>query len=809
MQVKSVALLVLAALASAGAIAAEPKIVVGKKVESFTLKDFRGQPYSLDDAGKNKIVVLAFLGTECPLAKLYAPRLVDLAKQYESKGVVFVGLDSNRQDAVTEIASFARVHEITFPILKDLNQVVADKVGATRTPEVVVLDAGRVVRYRGRIDDQYGFASNVNYQKPAPTERNLCDALDALVAGKSVGKSETQVAGCLIGRDLKALANSEVTYNKHIARIMNANCVFCHREGQIAPFSLTSYEEVAGWAGMIDEVVQAQRMPPWHADKRHGNFKNDARLSDADKATISKWVAAGAPEGNQKDLPEPPKFAEGWMIPQPEQVIYMADKPYDVQATGVVPYQMFVVDPGWKEDKWVKAIEPRPGNPSVVHHILLFVIPPDGNISGGIGSDNTYLGAFAPGLRPEPMSEGLAQFVPAGSKLIFQMHYTPNGSPQQDRSYCGFVFADPKTIKKEVRVSSAVNAVFEIPPGQGDFPVKARYIFKDDTLLLTLMPHMHLRGKAFRYEATYPDGRHEVLLDVPRYDFGWQTSYRLAEPKMMPRGTRMDCFAVFDNSDDNLNNPDPKASVRFGDQTFEEMMIGFFEATSAHEDRQNPESKFKPLTRIEQFNVIMAATKGEPDDNVKVGAFMALADPQIFRQFGFILRTMVPQVDRVDITAVKDGKLVEVMGPMSQGQSDHGKSGAIREQGGEEEVEKLIAEAKKKAAARHGGQQMPESIFSPLPAVDAQGESLAEYAAGSKTVVNADLSKAKGKAIETMVKRGAKSSLHVPVEIKGQKVTINFWSTDAGAFTPPAEALLTGVAKIMATPHDNAQAAAK
>lgn len=166
MQVKSVALLVLAALASAGAIAAEPKTIVGKKVESFTLRDFRGQPYSLDDAGKNKIVVLAFLGTECPLAKLYAPRLVELAKQYEAKGVVFVGLDSNRQDAVTEIASFARVHELTFPVLKDLNQVVADKVGATRTPEVVVLDAGRVVRYRGRIDDQYGFVSNSSYQKP-------------------------------------------------------------------------------------------------------------------------------------------------------------------------------------------------------------------------------------------------------------------------------------------------------------------------------------------------------------------------------------------------------------------------------------------------------------------------------------------------------------------------------------------------------------------------------------------------------------------------------------------------------------------
>jgi hypothetical protein len=511
-------------------------------------------------------------------------------------------------------------------------------------------------------------------------------------------------------------------------------------------------------------------------------------------------VANGAPQGDPKDLPEPPKFAEGWMIPEPNEVLYMRDKPFDVPATGVVDYQMFVVDPGWKEDKWIAAIEPRPGNPSVVHHILLFVIPPDGNVNAGIGSGNDFLGAFAPGLRPDPLPKGMARYVQAGSKLVFQLHYTPNGSAQQDRSFCGFVFADPKTVKKEVRVSSAVNAVFQIPPGEGNFAVKARTVFRDDTLLLTLMPHMHLRGKAFRYEVTYPDGRSEVILNVPRYDFGWQTNYRLSEPKLLPRGTRMDCYAVFDNSTDNLNNPDPKVPVRFGDQTFEEMMIGFFEVTPLHEDRQNPDNKIVPLSRVEQFGVIMAATKGEPDDNVKVGAYMALADPNIFRQFGFILRTMVPQVDRLCITAVKDGKVVELMGPVSDRIVNH-------DDGGDEEVEKLITEAKKKAAA---GKALPKSILSPLPSVDAAGESLAEYAAAGKVVVNNDLSKAKGKLIEEMIARGAKSSLHVPAEIQGQKVTVNFWSTDAGAFTPAAEALLTGVAQIMTAPKDkNAQAAAK
>jgi hypothetical protein len=317
------------------------------------------------------------------------------------------------------------------------------------------------------------------------------------------------------------------------------------------------------------------------------------------------------------------------------------------------------------------------------------------------------------------------------------------------------------------------------------------------------MPHMHLRGKAFRYEAVYPDGKKEVLLDVPRYDFGWQTNYRLAEPKLMPRGTRLDCIAHFDNSEDNLNNPDPKSPVRFGDQTFEEMMIGFFEAAPADEDLQDATKTAKRLSRMEEFAVILAATKGEPDDNVKVGAYMAMSDPQMFGMFGMVLRTMVPQIDRVCITGVQDGKVTELMGPMSGMQRRRekardadtaSKEAAPTAENDNAAIEKLIKNS--------------ESIISPLPAVDATGESLAEYAAGTKVVVNNDLGQAKGTLIETMVKRGAKSSMHVPVELKGVRATINFWSAEPDAFSPPAEALLTGLAKIMAAPKDNAQAAA-
>jgi peroxiredoxin len=778
--------LALVVLALPSIATAAPPNAAPTKVASFTLKDYHGQPFELDKAANGKVVVLAFLGTECPLAKLYAPRLAQLANDYQSRGVVFVGIDSNRQDAATEIAAYARQHGLEFPILKDLNQVVADQVGATRTPEIVVLDASRIVRYRGRIDDQYGLVKDAGYQRKEPTRRDLATALDEVLAGKTVSRPTTEVSGCLIGRDRKPAAHSDVTYSNQVARILNDNCVFCHRQGQIAPFTLTSYEDAAGWASMIEEVVGTGRMPPWHADPHFGHFKNDARLSDSDKATIARWVAAGAPEGNPKDLPKPPKFADGWMIPEPDEVVYMADKPYDAPATGVVEYQMFSVDPGWTEDKWISAIEPRPGNPAIVHHILIFAIAPDGRGPGGLGTGNDFVAAFAPGLRPEPLPTGMARKVAAGSKLVFQMHYTPNGTAQQDRSYLGIKFADPKTVKQEVVVTSAVNFVFQIPPGADDFGVKSRYIFKKDTTLLTLMPHMHLRGKAFRYDVTYPDGKNETILSVPQYDFGWQTNYRLAEPKLLPTGTRMDCVAEFDNSDHNLNNPDSKATVGFGDQTFEEMMIGFFEVADPHQDLTKPlgqQENVREPSRVEQFLIVMKATGGDPDDNLKAATHMALTDAQWFGRFGFILPVTVPQVDRVCMTAIDDGKLVQKFGPFQ---------GQLREQDG-------------KAAPP------PDTIRSVLPTVDVAGEPLADYAQGDKPVAITDLSKVKGALFEKMAARGAKSSLHVPVTLSGKRATINFWSTDPAAFPQPAVQLLSALSQAMAAPKPQAgqQAAAE
>ena len=559
---------------------------INRSIENFSLRDYRGKVHSLDALSDAKVVVVAFVGIECPLAKIYAPRLQELHEQFASEDVAFLGIDSNRQDSITELAAYARIHGIKFPVLKDAGNVVADAFGALRTPEVFVLDQDRKVRYWGRIDDQYGLGANSGYARPKVQRHDLAEAVNELLAGKEVSEPVIEAKGCIIGRVPKIDAHGEVTYSNQIARILQDRCVNCHREGEIAPFPLVEYDEVVGWAEMMREVIDEGRMPPWFANPAHGKFANDARMSEEQKKLFNTWVDNGCPEGDPADLPEPRDWVVGWQISEPDQVIYMSDEPDTVQAEGVVEYQYFTVDPGWTEDKWIQAAEARPDNRSVVHHNIAFVRPPQepgakrDRIRGGL------LAGYAPGGGVREYHKGVAKFVPAGSKLVFQMHYTPNGSVQKDRSYVGVVFADPKTVHKRVQGGTPSNHSFAIPPGDPHYKVTSTHEFAEDMELFWFAPHMHLRGSAFRYEAAYPDGRREILLDVPKYDFNWQLRYILAEPKLMPAGTTMHCTAYFDNSEDNLANPDPTETVRWGDQTWEEMMIGWFGAVSADEDLQ-------------------------------------------------------------------------------------------------------------------------------------------------------------------------------------------------------------------------------
>ena len=546
-------------------------IGVGASVEAFTLPDHLGARHSLDEWQDKKAVVIAFLGTECPLAKLYAHRLNELATRYAPKGVQFVGVNSNQQDTLREIGHYVALHKIEFPVLKDSAHELADRLGVDRTPIVFVLDGQRRIKYQGRIDDQYG----VGYARPSAANNYLADALDAVIANRPVATPTTEAVGCFVGRARRKPAVGDITYSNQISRLVQQHCVRCHREGQIAPFSLTTFEDVSAWAETMREVMKEGRMPPWHANPEFGQFSNDCHMADAEKGLFYQWVENGKPEGDPSQLPKPLEFVSGWQIGKPD-VIHRMAQPFTVPAKGVVPYQYCYIDANFREDAWIRGAEIRPGNPAVVHHVFVFFLPPGQDEPRAEDPLFNSIAGFAPGAPAGLWPEGHARMVPAGSKLVFQVHYTPNGSEQTDQSEVGIVFADPQANNKEVKFGIAVNTDFRIPPGAPNHHLRAGYGFSQDTIIHALIPHMHFRGKSFQFTARYPDGRQEMLLDVPRYDFNWQNAYLLKEPKQMPKGTQIMCDGTFDNSAANPLNPDPTKEVRWGDQSWDEMMLGSF-----------------------------------------------------------------------------------------------------------------------------------------------------------------------------------------------------------------------------------------
>lgn len=571
---------------------------VAATISDFRLPTMDGRAWSSAEAKDAKLLVVAFIGAECPLMQMYAPRLEKLAREYEPRGVRFVAIDSNTQDTPEEVAAFARKFGLTFPVLIDGDSKIADAFDAKRTPEVFVLDSSRTVRYRGPIDDQ----GRIGFVRLKPDHHHLAEAIEQLLMGKDVRQPELPAIGCLIGRKHKPSSEPTVTYAKDVSRIFQARCVECHRAGEIGPFAMEQYDDLVGWAHMIREVVDQERMPPWFANPEHGKFANEARLTKKERSTILAWVDAGAPLGDPKDLPEPRKFVKGWNIGEPDEVIAMDEKPFDVPTEGAVPYKHFIVDPGWTEDRWLTACEVRPGSRSVVHHVFVLTVPPDTKIgkrsavaSSAVAATNAFRGgliaAYAPGTPAFQAPPGLARRIAAGSKIVFQMHYTPNGRPEKDLTHVGFKFCDKSQVRQRVEALSAQNFVFRIPPNTPDYVLKSSYTFEEDRYLRYMLPHMHLRGKSFQFFARFPDGRRELLLDVPRYDFNWQIQYELAEPVLMRKGAVLECIAHYDNSKANPANPDPNAIVKPGEQTWDEMMIGWFGVVTPPLDQARADSK--------------------------------------------------------------------------------------------------------------------------------------------------------------------------------------------------------------------------
>jgi hypothetical protein len=379
------------------------------------------------------------------------------------------------------------------------------------------------------------------------------------------------------GSSVNASIGSSLTFSKDIAPIFAKNCMSCHRKGEIAPMSLMTYKEVRPWAKAIREKVIKREMPPWHADPHYGEWTNDRRLSQKEIETVTAWVDLGAPEGNMKDLPPMPKFASGWQIGEPDIIFHMPQE-FTVPAQGTVPYMYFTVPSKFTEDKYIAAMEARAGELSVVHHIVIYVRDPKDRQPRKQDIGTGLLGALSPGMTPYMAQPGTAKLIKAGSDIVFQMHYTPSGKETKDRSMVGLKFAK-WPVDKVMTTTASWDARFTIPPQAENHEVKASWEVEEDITIWSLMPHMHLRGKDYLYRVVYPDGRSEILLSVPKYDFGWQVYYYPKKPIKLPKGARIETVAHYDNSTKNPRNPDPTKPVRFGEQTWEEMMNGFFDYT--------------------------------------------------------------------------------------------------------------------------------------------------------------------------------------------------------------------------------------
>ncbi len=587
--------------------------MIGEPVAGFTLPDVStGEPLAIDHCQEAKARVLIFTGIDCPVGDLYMPRLLELVDRFSPQGAVFFGINSNRLQTAEEAAEQVKSFGLNFPILKDEGNVVADALQVLRTCEVLVIDAQGVLRYRGAVDDQYG----LGIAREEPRMHYLADAIEAVLAGEDVRYEATSVVGCPIERvevapfekrdlpvaervtalvsaaDLVRPPSEEltaawaeyapdedalidevgpVTYSKDVAPIILNKCQNCHRPSQVGPFTLFNYEEVARRANGIQEVVDLRRMPPWHADPRHGHFDNNRSLTSLERATLLAWIEQGTPEGDPANLPEPIEWSDGWLIGEPDLVVEMPE-PYTVKAEGVENYQYIKVPLNLPEDRWIQAAEARPGDRSVVHHIIAYIVP-----KGQRRADERrgHLCGYAPGEMPTILPPGTAKKIPAGSDLVLQMHYTPIGKVRRDRSQVGLIFAKEPPAREGITMPMA-NSRFEIPPGDPAYEVRSGRTFDRETRLHAFMPHMHLRGKAFQYTLTRAGQKDsEILLQIPAYDFGWQSYYRLAEPIELKPGDRIDCVAHFDNSTGNPVNPDPEATVRWGDQTWQEMMIGY------------------------------------------------------------------------------------------------------------------------------------------------------------------------------------------------------------------------------------------
>lgn len=623
MRSRTIALAMAVAFAWCGTIWLTPssadnpsKEQLGKKIANVSFVDTTGKTIALHDLKGKKAIVVVFLSFECPVSNSYSAILSDMAREFASHDIAFVGLTTNQDETAEQIAKQVKDNNLNFPVGLDKNYAFADALKAGTTPEAFVLDGDCVLRYRGRIDNGYYARLKKSMQV---TRHDLHQVLSEIASGRPLSVTATEPIGCPIRRAaVAAPVVGKVTYYKDVLPILQNNCQQCHRPGEVGPFSLMTYRQAVNWAGDIKDFTQSRRMPPWKVSAGM-EFHNERRLSDKEIATLAAWVDANTPEGDPKDAPAAMEFKEGWRLGQPDLVLTMSDE-FQLGPNGDDLFRCFVMPTNLTEDKWVTAVEVRPGNPRIVHHSILYIDnkgmgrklekaqatnplkdPHKGSefdkgpgYYGGMGVGFVpagSLGGWAPGQLPRELPHGSAIFLPKNSDVVMQLHYHRDGRLARDRTQVGIYFAKNK-VERRYQGGYMMGFFFSIPKNKDNFVVKGTIGVTEDMELYDIMPHMHMLGKKIKVTVTPPQGQTQLVFDIPEWDYNWQETYHFKQPLKLKAGARIDLEAVYDNSAKNLNNPfNPPRDVVFGEQTFDEMCFVFFGGVSQRKGDELPLGK--------------------------------------------------------------------------------------------------------------------------------------------------------------------------------------------------------------------------
>jgi peroxiredoxin len=560
---------------------------------NFSLLDLGGTTHNLDQNDGRRVRAFVFLSTECPVSNGYTKTLNELHAKFKAKSVDLFGIVADSTVTRTQATRHFPEFKTTFPILFDASGLLLHAFQPSHVPEAFVLDRDGKLVYRGAIDNAW---EAIGRRRPKAEKEFLADAITAALDGKEITVAETKPVGCLIETPPQGDENAKVTYARDIAPIIQARCLNCHREGQVAPFALADYDQTAKRAQQIVSVTQDRIMPPWIPSPGHDKFVGERWLTDRELELFKAWAETGRAKGDDADLPPAPKFAEGWRLGQPDLIVKLAE-PFTVPADGPDLLQNFVIPLNITEDKLVAAVEFHPGNKRVAHHSVLFLddsgtarkldkaTPEPGyaNFGGPGFLPSGALGGWSVGNTPRPLPNGMGRYLKKGSDLVVQMHYHPTGKEETDQSEIGLYFVKKpvaESLKEPAKLVGSIwmaNYEMDIPAGEQNYKRSTSYTLPKEVIMVGVVPHMHLLGKSMKVTATLPDNTLKTLIDIQNWNYNWQDEYYYERPFKLPAGTRLDVEAVFDNSADNPSNPSsPPKRVTWGDGTTDEMLFCFF-----------------------------------------------------------------------------------------------------------------------------------------------------------------------------------------------------------------------------------------